>query len=533
MLLNANRIDVKQAFANARGKTIRTLDGIVVDLLVRTFEADGDIELVGELEEDQLVIVRGGRVVVDGFCGGHIVAEGDITVKGNAAAGFLVSKHGDIHVEDGLSRCRLIAKSGKVVAKRLESPACVFGWHGVFVDGGMAGGRVLGRNVEIGGEVTGGQAHAAGALKAKAFRVGARSTTVACLRTSISCEDYGRPMEDRERKLRRSIGKHTHAAQLMQRLIRYATRDIHDSQRTTLYVLLGANVNARNIRSVRGLQCQMNFLTEIIGITQRLYNHLRWAGTSYNPEAGSESEVIAEECLGGYKAIGEDLQTLGTSFDLRHKNVIYRACADMTNVSNELKRSALKPRDMRSTADEIFRRLEKWRTLLEELTEETTSMVSEFGVHPDLVRKIESEPEKLDSMLGHLHAKFKKEQQSSERAARVRLPIVRLIQTQIDRHKKNVAIWQRTLDSARAESKKIYEALGANSVILFADDTPGALYVEADEMDAGVKIVIDPVPNEDPAQTARTCIELGKAAETLTRFRAHEGELQRTAATGA
>lgn len=527
----ANAARGEELFASGAKRPIKSLAGIGVDLVARMIEVEGDLVVTGDLPDDVLLVVKGGGAWVEGFVAGHIVADSGITLRGNASSGHLIARQGNIHVQGGLlANSHTVALGGRVLAERAEGPRCVFGWDGVAIAGDVRGGRVVGATVEVGGEISGAQVHAMGPIRARAIVTSPRGASVICLRQSISCEDYGRPQSEEERRLTRTIGKHSYQTSLMSRLLRYATRDIQDSQRTVLYILLGGQLNAQRVRQLRGLQCQNNFISEILAYADRIADLLQQLVR--NPAQGliDQATAFGDEAAEAAKTLEDDARTAATIFALDYRGNIVNACGELQQWAATVRKDAQVQTDWRPLLNSIGERRTKWRELAEVLRAAIGEQVSAFGLKPEVVSAAESQPEKVESMLQQVVAKLS-EDPKSERFLRLRSPVVRLINTQVERNRKNMAGWRKTLEQAQAEIAAIHNTLGLTAASRFADTGRDAVRVQADRFDAETIIVANSMPGADPVLTAASQVKLSTAIESPTTFVMNHGVLQRQSTT--
>ncbi len=375
-------------FADAKRKPVKSLNGITVDLLVSTHEFEGNTVLEGDVPDTALVIVKRGTLTVKGFVSGNVVAEGGVTIHGNAGGGYVISPRGPIRMEQALANSKIISMGSKVELAAAEHPSCVFGWSGVSVAGDVLGGRYLGERVTIGGTATGAELHATGAIVVKAIALPPRGHAMVCLRDEISCEEFGRPMGQDERRMRRSIGKHNYARNIMRRLIRYAERDIQDSYLTFLYMLLCSRLDPQKMSVMRGIQAQSNFLAEIAAICELLIQSLSEAWKS--PEAGREDfEPLAEYAVNSLSTISDDTTTMANAFRLHHKAFIVGCCDDVAKLILNVKRQAITKSLALSAIVKLRERKGRCEELQKELSVGLDDYVLSMGLDPNVARSVE------------------------------------------------------------------------------------------------------------------------------------------------
>lgn len=515
-------------FADAKRKPVKSLNGITVDLLVSTHEFEGSTVLEGDVPDTALVIVKRGTLTVHGFVSGNVVAEGGITIHGNAGGGYVISPRGPIKMEQALANSKIICMASTVELAAAEHPSCVFGWGGVTVTGDVLGGRFLGERITVGGTATGAEIHATGAIVIKAVALPPRGHALICLRDEISCEEFGRPMGQDERRMRRSIGKHNYARNIMHRLIRYAERDIQDSYLTFLYMLLCTRLDPQKMSVMRGIQAQSNFLSEIAAICDLLIQSLSEAWKS--PEAGREDfEPLAEYAVNSLATISEDTGTMANAFRLNNKAFIIGCCDDVGKLILTVKRQPITKSLALSALVKLRERKGRCEELQRELNVGLDDYVLSMGLDPNVARSVESQPHKAEAMLQTVRTQVDKDPQNP-RYARTRSPLARLLQNTVDRSRKNIGSWRATLLEAETQLKDVRQKLGANATALFASGEPGVTYFETSECAAGVVVAAASKDGLKPLESAATQITISVAISTPTRFNLHGYEIQRRAA---
>jgi hypothetical protein len=520
-------IQSEALFTDAKRKPVKSLNGIAVDLIVSTHELEGDSVIEGEIPDTALVIVKHGSLTVNGYVNGSVVAEGDIVVKGNITGGYVISTRGSITAEQALSGSRVISFVSNVLLEAAEHPACVFAWHGITVAKDIFGGRFVASDITVRGKVSGGELHSTGRIVVDALEAPGHGATLVCLRDEISCEEFGRPMGQDERKLRRSIGKFQYAKTTSARLVRYAEHDIQDSHLTFLYMLLCARLDAQKMSVMRGLQAQSNFLKEIAGTCDQLISFFSesWKNAE---SAAEEYDALAEQCIASLSALNEDIIIMANAFRLQHKPYILGACDDIAKTLQGLKRQQL----TKVTALSVIARLRDRKTRCEELRQELASTLEDavraMGLDPAVAQSVESQPHKAEIMLETVRAKVERDT-NNPRYTRLRSPLARLLQNTVDRSRKNIQHWRTGLEETETQLRDILGRLGANSTTLFAAAESGATYFQCNTSDPGVVIVGAPKNGLDPVQTASSSITISEPIQAPTRYQLHNLEIQRRA----
>ncbi len=524
----ANHIHAESFFEERAKRRVDSLHGIEADLSARVYELDGETVLDGDVPDDALLVVRNGGITINGFMGGSVVAAQDITINGNVSGGWVVSAEGDIDTGRALSGSSLIAKQGSVRAKRMEAPSCVFAFGDLRVRGDVSGGKLLGRNIQIEGAVSGAELHAVGRIEAERFETCARSHTLICLRETLCCEDYGQPLDPGHRKLHRSIGKHQYDARALSQIIGYAWRDVYDAQRTILFYLLGGAATTQGVRALRGLQCQATYFTGLAETAKKLARLLRSQMQARRGIPADDIKVVAHECIDALRHIEDETETTANAFDLRHKGVIIRAAREQCARALALAKGEMDAPTMAEVLPELETKACQWKAQAEELLAKLAEQVQDFGLDPKVVRNIEEQTDRLGGMLDQVFAEVDK-RPDSERYRRARSSVVRLIQATISRNLDNIGQWERRLQETRTVLDKVRGALDASGAYVLPSKEGGRTEARARTFEAGVIIVMNPASRADPVNTAEERLELGSALAEPTTFTLYRGALHQQA----
>jgi len=523
----AETVNAEKLFPDTGKKSVKTLNGIEVDLLVCPVELEGDFIVEGDVPETALLIVKKGGVTVRGFLGGSVASEKDVVIEGNVGGGYILSSRGNIRVERALSGSRLIAFRGGVAMRSAEAPACVFGWTGITVAEDVLGGRLLGATISIGGRLAGGQVHATGPIVVQHLEQAARGTMV-CLRREISCEEFGRPMTQDERKLRRGMGRHTYTSSIMNGMQRYATKNVRDSYATYLYMLLCAELDPHAMSSVRGLQAQANLLLELQGIADLMIGAL--AGALKVGDRGIEDlEGIAESSLSSLGTVVDDAITMSTAFRLTHRTLITSAAEQFSRIAQTIKRQEISRAMILKWLQEINSRRKECEDMRGVIEEALAKLVAGLGLDPAVAKSVEANPGKVQAMLNTVISKLRSDP-SNPRGLRLRSPLARLLQNTVDRNNKNIENWSRHMDASQRELQDLRDRLTANCTVLFASTEPGAIYLECENADSGVTLIADPKVGTTPAETAASQVTVNSPVTSRTRYLLHGFDIQRRAA---
>jgi len=525
-LAAADPVQAETFFGEKRArKTVKTLNGVHVDLTVAVFEHEGDLLLEGEIPEDTLLVVKKGTVTIKGFVGGNIVAEKDVVVEENLGGGLIMSIRGNVSIKRVLSGSRIISFRGDVSCESAESPACMFAWNKISMSGDLLGGRLLAGEVEIDGTVAGAEVHFARPSRIKAMNKIDRSDTSIFFRRQINCEEYERDMTADEAKLLRGMGRHSYSTSIMDSMLKYAQRNIRDSRSTYLYMLLCSNLDPQAMSAVRGLQAQANLLEEIMGIIDLMSSYMMRASRS-GPAGFAELEGIAESSLVSIGAVSEDVTTMSSVFRVTHKSLISGTADLLSRIAQSIRRGEMDGKAITKWLHDIASRRRECAETRESIEEHLGKLVDGLGLDPAVAKSVEANPHKLEAMLDTLQKKLGSDP-NNPRAARTRSPLARLLNNTIDRNQKNVDNWSKQASDSRSELDALRKRLTDNATVIFASEEGGSIQLDCESVEPGVVLFVDPRDHQDPKGSAANQIAINNAVHGSTRYVLHGMDIQR------
>jgi len=514
------------SYEGVERKVYQTLPGIPVNITARGLEFRGDVTVEGDIPEDVLVLVRQGGIVVRGYVFGYVVADRDITVHGNVQGAWLVSSAGNVVVERVFPGARITAQRGSISCNGCESPERLFAGDTLTVHGNVTGGKLLARDMEIRGTVTGAELHTAGRLRAQRFDTDPRRGTIVCLRALLTSQDYGVPLGESTTAMKRAMAKHAYQAAVAWRAITHLQQDISNCRRAMLYYLLAGSDSNVAIRHLRVLQTQSVFLDRIVTMGVSLSRFLHAARETGGSVAAREIEDLAEENLKVLRALSKDIKALPEEYGATMREPLIQTARRLGTISKRIVASAKAESDVSAHLESLDRQLEKWRTSYVACGEKIASLVEELGLDPDIAAKIESDPAELEPMLAIVLADARNSPHS-ELARRSRSAVMRLLESTIERHRENIAVWRGSVDAASVEQQALTTRLAEEGAILFGGSRPGGTYVCAGHFSGGVMItsVPDKTEGTDTARAQVICIKT--PIETDTVFTLKEGLVHR------
>src|SRR5690606_24904752 len=178
-------VPVSDAFAEKAPTRLSNLEGLPVDLHVRTYLFDGDTILDGDVAADVFLTVSAGRIRVTGSVSGHIVSDGDIHVDGNVLGGTVISRHGDIQTGRVTMGSTVVACGGSAHCERIEAPERAFAWDTFHVAEKALSAEIAGKNIVIGDDAVSCTITSCGSVRSKALRSGTRGETVVRLQKEL------------------------------------------------------------------------------------------------------------------------------------------------------------------------------------------------------------------------------------------------------------------------------------------------------------------------------------------------------------
>lgn len=516
-------------FSHVPKQKVALLDGVEANLTVGVYEVEGNTVIKGDVPEDVLLVVKNGSVVIDGFVEGNLMAGGDISINGNVAGGSVISNGGNVVAQAILSRSKLVSKRGQIRVERTENPACLFSFGALHVHGDVLGGKYLGASITVDGNATSAELHSTGPIRAKAICVAPHTHSIVCLRKTLSSADYGAPPPAQMRKLYRSLGKFTHDAGVLERFVRFASRDIRDSQRTLLLYLTGGTNNPQEARSVRGLQYQSRALTEYAEVAENLRVLFQEATDADIRITGPEVRVICDQCIENLNHLASEMGTAVTTYDLTYKNEAYRAGKFVSAIAVRLARDQIQKEEYPRIAEELQRQSESWQELSKQSVNEGRKRLRAWGLTEEAVARFESKPGEVTESLDETYAQIKQNPRSPQ-GQRAASSVARLLRSAIDRNEKNIANWRKLLHTTQGELRSVRQFLTASFAYLFTNEAEGGASVHAGSYALGTVFAANPAMGGDPLSTAQSVVYLKEPLRTPSVFRLRNNSIVRESA---
>ncbi len=154
-------------------------------------------------------------------------------------------------------------------------------------------------------------------------------------------------------------------------------------------------------------------------------------------------------------------------------------------------------------------------------------IVADFGMDSASSRRMEAEPQKLEKIL-HVTLNKAKENPKSERAKRGQKPVMRLMQSNVDRNRLNIKVWQKRLDEAKTDLASARSSLAQESMLVSGPTETGKNYVTAKKFSEGVTITTNASIPSNVDALPPPAVTISSSLESRTSFLRRDHEIVET-----
>lgn len=224
--------------------------------------AKGDLKIFGDVPDYAAVVADGGTCHIDGALHGHCAASESIEVYGNIS-GVAIARRGSIRTATLLNHSVSISKEASVECIAGEEPGIVFGARAISVRKWSAGGKWMGREIIVGGDMTGGEIHVSSLLKARGIRRSETRDTAIVLRRSLSCQDYGEVLTQDAAKSISAAMKLRQQAAHFAKLVELTQQEADDFAGGVLLFLLGEDDTRDRILKIQHRRRRTSFIERL------------------------------------------------------------------------------------------------------------------------------------------------------------------------------------------------------------------------------------------------------------------------------
>lgn len=523
---DATVLQAASFFQRVTPAAVGFVGGCAVSLVVRTFEVSGHTRIEGDIPSDVLLRVKDGSLTVDGFVAGHLVVDGDIIIRGNVQGGWVIATRGSVLLDRALLGSRLIAEGGAVWCTSVEAAACVFGWRGVAIKEAVLSSFLGGGGVWCGEKIAGSTVEACGPVVTPTIEGANLGPTVICLEREIASEVYGRHMTEDVRAMRRAISQHERTIQRGARLMRYVRMLSQNCYRTAIFYLVGgvrvASV-APEYQELQGLALHLEELLNSAESVTQFYDPIFTGGETRSEE---DIEFFTAETIKSLEYIVSTVNGAGQDIETRFHSVILNHVQSFTRSLRFLQRNLETPKGASYYRDAFQRNIRDWRDQYAKTRQKIEALVATFEVHPDLLERVQTERDSLDKLLTEVMHQASTGD-SAEEAMRAHSPLIRVLLSVVERNRKSIQHVYDEVEHARKEMMRLREKLAEETAVLFADTTPGAIYVEAESIESGTVITTVPELRQGVDGTMRDVIVLQQPVQSRTQFVLENNVLRR------
>jgi len=283
--------DIKQA----PPRDVKIFAGLEEPIRGPLLVCSGDTKIIGDIPDGHAVAVEGGNCTVSGRVNGKLAATNNCEIYGHIA-GVVVSRKGAIRGRGLLPQSVAVAKEGSLMVTSAEGARTAFGCNVVRVTHSSTGAYLLGRYIEVLGEVVGGKVQTSEYLSAVRFCNGEKKLAIV-LRRGLSPQDYGEVL------LIESLRLLTNAIKLRQKLSNLvemhdmAEREADEYAGSVLVFLVGDEGSASRVSNMQGLQRRHAYMSRLAATAHALIGYVeeRISGGANQESSGAEERALLED----------------------------------------------------------------------------------------------------------------------------------------------------------------------------------------------------------------------------------------------
>jgi len=258
----------------------------------------GDAKIIDLIPPGTAVVVESGSAYVGGSVDGLLAATETCEILGNIS-GVAVARRGTIRCRAVLNQATAVSKEGSVACHSAEDPRLIFGCKEVLVRTAAYGGRYLGRDVIVHGEMLSGEVQATQEARAGAYRMNEERKTAVVLRRSLTCADYGEVLLMEAGRMVNAALKLSQRRANIENLLAITTREADEFAGNVLLFLLGDDDSSKRLEEIQELRRRASFLDRLTaaikGLIQVLEDRLAAAnGKSGGEPTGDERSILEQ-----------------------------------------------------------------------------------------------------------------------------------------------------------------------------------------------------------------------------------------------
>lgn len=299
----ATEVDIRGAEASL----IRLLAGVELPCRGPIFKASGNLRLLGDVPDGCTVVVENdGCCSIDGYVMGRVLSKRHCEVRHNIS-GVVIVLTGQIRARGIINNAIAISKMGSVRCINAQGPRLIFGGLAIEVDENVLMGRLVTRNLHVGGEVRGSRLEVSGEATATHFRHLGMSTVSVVLRRELSCADFGEVTgAELNQLLSRAYGLRRHARNFAHLAVAARREADHSAQSILMFIFGGGEVQKR-LESLLRAQRRHGFVTSVV---ENLCNMLMDAREGIYRSGEPENQELPETLEPEYDGDDEELKAV-------------------------------------------------------------------------------------------------------------------------------------------------------------------------------------------------------------------------------
>ncbi|HPO12469.1 MAG TPA: hypothetical protein PLI09_03420 [Candidatus Hydrogenedentes bacterium] len=254
---------------HAQVRDIKLFAGIDLPTRGPVLQHRGDAKLIDGLPAECTVVVENGNCHVNGLLMGNLAVSGACEILDNIS-GSVIARRGDIRAANILNQALAVSKESSIWCLNTQEPRMVFASQNLYVRGVVLDGVLMARNMRVGQEIQGGEAHVSESIEAGMFRHTERRPLSVILRRGFTCQDYGEVLSQDAVRMLSNASKLRQRLEHLQQMLAIIEREADECAGSVLVYLLGEEGIGDQMQKIHRLQHRVAFVDRLIVGAQTL-----------------------------------------------------------------------------------------------------------------------------------------------------------------------------------------------------------------------------------------------------------------------
>lgn len=355
---------------HAQVQAITSFAGVERDHTGPTYRRQGNLRVLGDIADDNVVVSEGGSCWVSGYVFGLFAATHHCDIGGNAG-GTVITRTGHIRAVKALPKAFLVSKMGNVWLTSAEDPNLVYAGEGIEISRDVHGGRFMAPHLHVGGTVTSGELDVSESLEAAHLESSEMRPLTIALRDRITSQEYGEIVRPEARRLLAQGYREQARLDSVTRMIALAEKEIEGFAANAVFSLFGGHTIQKRVEEMDAAERRLAFIDRILEGLQAWIDTATSLGDTGGEEVDREG---APAEFGDIESELDELEATGT------------ITPELRSARREIKQMGARVRLVKADTSLTTRlvedakaKRETWLERREELVRETTERRDEIG----------------------------------------------------------------------------------------------------------------------------------------------------------